>query len=102
MRGHNNPNPSTKAQSTDESFSNSKVSQNPNFVKSKLSLGNGNASSKDVFALAKESRLAESYNEKARRGQSFEADLSKYDSKQQDVIKKAVESGVLNNTNRTH
>ena len=50
----------------------------------------------------KESRLAESYNEKARRGQSFEADLSKYDTKQQDVIKKAVESGVLNNTNRTH
>ena len=52
--------------------------------------------------LVKDSRLAESYNEKARRGQSFEADLSKYDTKQQDVIKKAVESGVLNNTNRTH
>lgn len=28
--------------------------------------------------------------------------MSKYDTKQQDVIKKAVESGVLNNTNRTH
>lgn len=52
LRGHNNPNPSTKAQSTDESFSNIKVSQNPNFVKSKLSLGNGNASSKDVFGFA--------------------------------------------------
>lgn len=56
----------------------------------------------EVFNLAKGSRLAESYNEKARRGQTFEADLSKYDAKQQDVIKKAVESGVLNNTNRTH
>lgn len=56
----------------------------------------------EVRNLVKDSRLAESYNEKARRGQSFEADLSKYDTKQQDVIKKAVESGVLNNTNRTH
>ncbi len=56
----------------------------------------------EVFNLAKDSRLAESYNEKSRRGQSFEADLSKYDTKQQEVIKKAVESGVLNNTNRTH
>lgn len=58
--------------------------------------------SNDVFNLAKDSRLAESYNEKARRGKSFEADLSKYDTKQQEVIKKALESGILNNTNRTH
>ena len=58
--------------------------------------------SNDVFELVKDSRLAESYNEKTRRGQSFEADLSKYDTKQQEVIKKAVESGILNNTNRTH
>ena len=50
----------------------------------------------------KGSYLLESYNERARRGQAFEADLSKYDSKQQAVIKKAIESGVLNNTNRTH
>ena len=47
-------------------------------------------------------RLVESYNERARRGQTFEADLSKYDTKQQEVIKKAIESGILNNTNRTH
>ena len=47
-------------------------------------------------------RLAESYNENARRGQAFEADLSEYDSKQAEVIKKAIESGILNNTNRTH
>ena len=58
--------------------------------------------SNEVFGLAKGSRLAESYNENARRGKSFEADLSKYDTKQQEVIKKAVESGILNNTNRTH
>lgn len=55
-----------------------------------------------VFSLVKDSRLAESYNERARRGQAFEADLSKYDEKQKAVIQKAVESGFLNNTNRTH
>ena len=48
------------------------------------------------------SRLMESYNERTRRGQKFEADLTKYDEKQQAVIKKAVESGILNNSNRTH
>lgn len=48
------------------------------------------------------SRLVESYNERARRGQAFEADLSQYDAKQAEVIKKAIESGILNNTNRTH
>lgn len=59
----------------------------------------------EVFAKvtdAKDSRLLESYNERARRGQAFEADLTKYDTKQQAVIQKAVDSGILNNTNRTH
>ena len=51
---------------------------------------------------ANDTLLRESYNEKARRGQAFEADLTKYDAKQQETIKKAVESGILNNTNRTH
>jgi hypothetical protein len=47
-------------------------------------------------------RFAESYNEKARRGQAFEADLTKYDAKQQKTIQKAIDSGILNNTRRTH
>ena len=51
---------------------------------------------------ANDTKLRESYNEKARRGQAFEADLTKYNAKQQETIKKAVESGILNNTNRTH
>lgn len=46
--------------------------------------------------------LKESYNEKNRRSQQFEADLTKYDEKQKAVIQKAVESGILNNTNKTH
>ena len=50
---------------------------------------------------AKDTFLRESYNEKSRRGQKFEADLSKYDKKQQAVIQNAVNSGILNNTNRT-
>lgn len=46
--------------------------------------------------------LLESYNEKARRGQKFEADLSQYDEKQAESIKNAIDSGILNNTRRTH
>lgn len=53
-------------------------------------------------AKGKGSRLLESYNEKARRGQAYEADLTQYDEKQQAVIQKAVDSGILNNTRRTH
>lgn len=46
--------------------------------------------------------LKESYNEKNRRSQAYEADLTKYDEKQKTVIQNAVESGILNNTNKTH
>lgn len=47
-------------------------------------------------------RLAESYNEKARRGQAFAADVTQYDEKQRATYQKAIDSGVLNNTNRSH
>lgn len=55
-----------------------------------------------VQELTKNDRLVESYNEKGRRGQAYEADLTQYDTKQQAVIKKAIDSGILNNTKRTH
>lgn len=58
--------------------------------------------SQEVSELTKTDRLAESYRERARRGQAYEADLTKYDAKQQAVIQKAIDSGILNNTNRTH
>lgn len=58
--------------------------------------------SQEVQSLTSSDRLSESYKEKARRNQVFEADLSKYDSKMQDTVKRAVDSGILNNTNRTH
>ncbi len=63
-------------------------------LKSKLST--------EVSELAKNSRLAESYNEKSRKSQAFEADLSQYSEKQQSAVKRAIDSGILNNTNRTH
>ena len=53
------------------------------------------------FGTQADNYLIESYNEKARRSQTFQADLSKYDKSQQETIKKAVESGILNNTRRT-
>lgn len=56
----------------------------------------------EVAELVKGDRLAESYNERARRGQAFQADIKKYDARQQAVIQKAIDSGILNNTNRTH
>ena len=46
--------------------------------------------------------LTESYNQKAQKGKAYEADLTKYEGKQQEVVKKAMESGILNNTRRTH
>lgn len=56
-----------------------------------------------VFDLVKDSRLGESYREVGRRSQKFEVDLNQYtDEKQRAIVQKAVESGVLNNTNRTH
>jgi hypothetical protein len=64
--------------------------------------------SQDVFELIKADRkgqgsiLAESYNERARRGVAFEVDTDKVDSKKADTYKRAMEAGVLNNTNATH
>ena len=46
--------------------------------------------------------LLESYNEVARRGQAFEADTSQYDEKQAATVQKAIDSGILNNSRRTH
>ena len=48
------------------------------------------------------SYVRESYNEKGRRREAFTADLTKYDDKQKEVIQRAIDSGILNNTNRTH
>lgn len=58
--------------------------------------------SKETYNTVQGTRLVESYNEKARRGQAFEADVTKYDKKQQKTIQDAIDSGILNNTRKTH
>lgn len=64
--------------------------------------------SDDVYNLVKNDRggqgsiLLESYREVERRGQAFTADLTKYEGKQREAIERAINSGVLNNTNRSH
>ena len=52
--------------------------------------------------MLKDSKLTESYRERERRGQAFEADLSKYTGKKREAVERAVKSGVLNNTYRSH
>ena len=47
-------------------------------------------------------RLNESFNEETRRTQAYENDLSKYDEKQRKTIQTAIDSGLLNNSNKTH
>ena len=64
-------------------------------VKNKLSSEVDNLTKNDYL-------LRNSYNEKANKSVKFDADLTKYDAKQQKVVKKAIESGILNNTNKTH
>ena len=56
----------------------------------------------EVFNISKSTRLEESYREAERGKQAFTADLSKYDEKQSAIVKAAIESGVLNNTNKSH
>ena len=58
--------------------------------------------SNEVYGLVKNSRLVESYNEVARKSQAFEADLTKYEGKQRIAVERAVKSGILNNTNKSH
>ena len=52
--------------------------------------------------MLKNSKLNESYNERAKKGQAFEADLSQYTGKQRESVERAIKSGVLNNTFKSH
>ena len=63
-------------------------------IKSKLS--------DEVKNLVSGDRLLESYNEIERKKQAFQADLTQYDDNQKATVKAAMESGVLNNSNRSH
>lgn len=61
-----------------------------------------NKLSASVYSAVQNDRLAESYNERARRREKFTADLTQYNDNQKQVVQKAIDSGFLNNTNRTH
>lgn len=58
--------------------------------------------SKDVSTLAQNDRLGESYREQTRKNEKFQADVSKYSEAQRKTVQNAIDSGILNNTNRSH
>ena len=58
--------------------------------------------SAEVAELAKGTRLSASYVERARRGEAFQADVTQYDAKQRAIVQRAIDSGILNNTYKTH
>ena len=78
----------------DQQIADPKTKTNIEQLKSKLQ--------NNVFNIVKNDSLVESYNERAKRGTKYEADLTKYSEKQQEIVKKAIESGFLNNTRKTH
>ena len=58
--------------------------------------------SKDVYELTKGDKLVESYFERVRADQKFQADLNQYTGRARDVIQKVMDSGLADNTNKTH
>ena len=58
--------------------------------------------SEEVSKTVSGDRLFESYMERGRRSQHFEADVTQYDEKQRAIVQSAIDSGVLNNTRRSH
>lgn len=69
----------------------SKDQYNSSNIKSRLS--------DEVFSTVKDSKLAESYNEIARKNQALEIDVTKYTGKARQTVENAIKSGA-NNTNR--
>ena len=57
--------------------------------------------SNNTMKLVSDSKIAESYRETDRRSQPLEVDLKKIDKSRRDFYKRATESGLINNTNRT-
>ncbi len=56
----------------------------------------------DVFSLTKGTKLSESYNQRAQARKYFEADVRQYKGKARETVQAAIDSGILNNTNRAH
>lgn len=56
----------------------------------------------EVSEMVKGDRLSESYNQKALRGVGFKVDLTKVNEKQRAIYQKAMDSGVINDSRRSH
>ena len=57
---------------------------------------------REVSELVKQERLGESYAERGRKGQAFQADVNQYEDAQRATVQAAIDSGILNNTRRAH
>ncbi len=55
-----------------------------------------------VRSLVGEGKLSESYNERARSGKAFQVNLKTVDQKHRATYQKAIDSGIMNNTNKAH
>lgn len=58
--------------------------------------------SNEVSKFVQNDRLSESYRQNAEGKVKFNADLSQYNDAERKIVKKAIESGVLNNKRKTH
>ncbi len=56
----------------------------------------------EAYELAKGSKLEESYNERARKGQKYQADASQYKGIAKESIQSIIDKGQINNTNKAH
>jgi hypothetical protein len=66
-------------------------------------IGLRNQMRSEVMKMVKDSRLAESYNELARKGQKFEVDVSKYKNENaRKTVQSILDSGLGDNTNQFH
>ena len=57
---------------------------------------------KKMLGVLGNDRLVESYNEVAKRKESFSVDLTQYEGKRKEAVERAIKSGVLNNTRMSH
>ena len=56
----------------------------------------------EVMERVKDSKLAESYRELARKSQKFEVDINQYEGKAKETVQKIIDSGLGDNTNQFH
>ena len=86
--------PSENAQYTEMTERAKQIKENRSNLQSRLR--------QEVSQMVRGDRLSESYNQKALRGVGFKVDLTKVDEKQKAIYQKAMDSGVINDSRRSH